>query len=80
VLNSITAEREVPRGLVRHPGIDKVSFTGSNRRGKRIAWIARTGGPGSPRARRQVRALILDDYDIGAAAASWPSRPPTHRQ
>jgi betaine-aldehyde dehydrogenase len=71
VLNIITAEREVSEELVRHPGIDKVSFTGSTAAGKRIAGIC---------AERVARvnlelggksaALILDDYDIGAAAAS----------
>jgi betaine-aldehyde dehydrogenase len=71
VLNIITAEREVSEELVRHPGINKISFTGSTAAGKRIAGIA---------AERVARvnlelggksaALILDDYDIAAAAAS----------
>jgi acyl-CoA reductase-like NAD-dependent aldehyde dehydrogenase len=71
VLNIITAEREVSEELVRHPGIDKVSFTGSTAAGQRIAGIC---------AERVARvnlelggksaALILDDYDIAAAAAS----------
>src|SRR5579863_101242 len=71
VLNIITAEREVSEELVRHPGIDKISFTGSTAAGHRIAGIC---------AERVARvnlelggksaALVLDDYDIAAAAAS----------
>ena len=71
VLNIITAEREVSEELVRDPGIDKISFTGSTAAGRRIAGIC---------AERVARvnlelggksaALILDDYDIAAAAAS----------
>jgi len=71
VLNIITAEREVSEELVRDPGIDKISFTGSTAAGRRIAGIC---------AERVARvnlelggksaALILDDYDIGSAAAS----------
>ena len=71
VLNIITAEREVSEELVRHPGIDKISFTGSTAAGHRIAGIC---------AERVARvnlelggksaALVLDDYDIATAAAS----------
>src|ERR1700678_1336445 len=70
VLNIITADREVSEDLVRDPGIDKISFTGSTAAGRRIAGIC---------AERVARvnlelggksaALILDDYDIGAAAS-----------
>jgi betaine-aldehyde dehydrogenase len=71
VLNIVTADREVSELLVRNPGIDKISFTGSTAAGKRIAGIC---------AERVARvnlelggksaALILDDYDIPTAAAS----------
>jgi betaine-aldehyde dehydrogenase len=71
VLNIVTADREVSEDLVRDPGIDKISFTGSTAAGRRIAGIC---------AERVARvnlelggksaALILDDYDIGTAAAS----------
>jgi aldehyde dehydrogenase (NAD+) len=71
VLNIIAADREVSEELVRNPGIDKISFTGSTAAGRRIAGIC---------AERVARvnlelggksaALILDDYDIGTAAAS----------
>jgi aldehyde dehydrogenase (NAD+) len=69
VFNLITADREVSELLVRHPGIDKVSFTGSTAAGKKIGAIC---------AERVARctlelggkspAILLDDYDIDAFA------------
>src|SRR6202048_5155969 len=71
VLNIITADREVSEELVRNPGVDKISFTGSTAAGRKIAGIC---------AERVARvnlelggksaALILDDYDLATAAAS----------
>jgi len=70
VFNIVTADREVSELLVRHPGVDKVTFTGSTAAGRRIASacgerIARCtlelGGKSA--------AVILDDYDIEQAAA-----------
>lgn len=65
VVNVITADREVSERLVRHPKIDKVSFTGSTAAGRRIGAIC---------AERVARctlelggkspAILLDDYDI----------------
>lgn len=69
VVNILTADREVSEMLVRHPGVDKVTFTGSTAAGKRIAVacgerIARCtlelGGKSA--------AVILDDYDVETAA------------
>jgi acyl-CoA reductase-like NAD-dependent aldehyde dehydrogenase len=69
VVNFITAEREVSEMLVRHPGVDKVTFTGSTAAGKRIGAacgerIARCtlelGGKSA--------AVIFDDYDVETAA------------
>ncbi|WP_419825761.1 aldehyde dehydrogenase [Sphingomonas sp.] len=70
VLNVVVADRQASEALVRHPDVDKVSFTGSSAAGMRIASlcgerIARTTlelGGKSP-------AIILDDYDPQAAAA-----------
>jgi len=71
VVNVLTADREASERLVRHPGVDKIGFTGSSAVGKRIAGIC---------AERLARctlelggksaALILDDYDVGMAARS----------
>ncbi len=71
VLNVLTADRQVSEYLVRHPGVDKVSFTGSTQAGKRIASacaerIARVtlelGGKSA--------AIVLDDYDLDLVAQS----------
>jgi aldehyde dehydrogenase (NAD+) len=71
VFNVITADREVSELLVRHPGVDKVAFTGSSAAGRRIASIC-----GERMARCTLElggksaAVILDDVDIGQAAQS----------
>ncbi|MCI0148853.1 aldehyde dehydrogenase [Paraburkholderia sediminicola] len=69
VVNVITADRANSERLVRHPGVDKVSFTGSTETGKKIGAIC---------AERVARctlelggkspALLLDDYDVEAFA------------
>jgi aldehyde dehydrogenase (NAD+) len=69
VVNVVTADRDVSEQLVRHPGVDKISFTGSSAAGKRIAAIC-----GERIARYTLElggkspAIVLDDYDLGAAA------------
>ena len=58
----------VGEALVRHPGVDMISFTGSTRAGKRISEVAAQGvkrvalelGGKSP-------SVILDDADLAAA-------------
>jgi len=69
VLNVVTADRAVSELLVRNPGIDKVSFTGSTAAGRRIASIC---GERIARCTLELggksAALILDDYDIETAA------------
>ncbi|WP_309140941.1 aldehyde dehydrogenase family protein [Novosphingobium sp. G106] len=71
VVNVLTADREVSELLVRNPGIDKVSFTGSTAAGRKIASIC---GERIARVTLELGgkspALILDDYDVGKAAAS----------
>lgn len=71
VINLLVADREISDYLVRHTGVDKVSFTGSVNAGKRIASvcaerIARVtlelGGKSA--------AIICDDYDVVKAAKS----------
>jgi aldehyde dehydrogenase (NAD+) len=75
VLNILTAEREVSEFLVSHPGIDKVTFTGSTVAGRRIASIC-----GERIARFTLElggksaAIIFDDYDIGMAAKTIAAR------
>ena len=69
VLTLVPADRQASDHLIRNPGVDKVSFTGSTAAGKHIASVC---------AARMARctmelggksaAIILDDYPIDAAA------------
>jgi acyl-CoA reductase-like NAD-dependent aldehyde dehydrogenase len=71
VLNVLTADREVSELLVRHPDVDKVTFTGSTAAGRKIASIC---GERIARCTLELggksAAVILDDFDIGRAAAT----------
>lgn len=64
VLNLLPADRELSDLLVRHPGIDKVAFTGSTTVGLQVASIC-----ASRMARYTMElggksaAIILDDFD-----------------
>jgi aldehyde dehydrogenase (NAD+) len=65
VLSVVPAGREVGEHLVTHPGVDKISFTGSTAGGKRI------GGLCGERLKRctlelggKSAAIILDDADL----------------
>ncbi|MCJ1961602.1 aldehyde dehydrogenase [Novosphingobium mangrovi (ex Hu et al. 2023)] len=69
VINVVMADRAASEALVRHPGIDKITFTGStgagraiaSASGERIARFTLELGGKSP-------AVVLDDYDLDAAA------------
>jgi betaine-aldehyde dehydrogenase len=69
VVNVVMADRAVSELLVRHPDVDKVSFTGSTAAGRRIASIC-----GERIARYTLElggksaAVVLDDYDVGIVA------------
>jgi acyl-CoA reductase-like NAD-dependent aldehyde dehydrogenase len=69
VVNLVPSHREAADHLVRHPGVDKVGFTGSTAAGRRIATVC-----GERIARYTLElggksaALIMDDFDIGHAA------------
>jgi aldehyde dehydrogenase (NAD+) len=75
VLNILTADRPVSEMLVRHPGVDKIAFTGSTAAGRRIASIC---GERVARCTLELGgkspAIIMDDYDIATAAQSLASR------
>ena len=69
VVNVITGDRTTGAHLVAHPGIDKVSFTGSTAAGREVAMACATG-------LKQVAlelggksaAIVLDDADPAATA------------
>jgi aldehyde dehydrogenase (NAD+) len=69
VLNVVTADREVSELLVRDPGVDKITFTGSTAAGRRIAAIC---GERIARCTLELggksAAVILDDMDLATAA------------
>jgi aldehyde dehydrogenase (NAD+) len=71
VVNVMTADREVSELLVRDPRVDKIAFTGSTATGRKIGAIC-----GGRVARCTLElggksaAVILDDADVGAAAAT----------
>jgi aldehyde dehydrogenase (NAD+) len=71
VFNFVTADREVSELLVRHPDIDKVTFTGSVAAGRKIGSIC---GERIARCTLELggksAAVILDDYDLTTAARS----------
>ena len=71
VINLVTAEREASDHLVCHPGVDKVSFTGSVATGRRIASVC---GDRIGRVTLELggksAAVVLDDYDLEQAAQS----------
>ena len=71
VLNMVTADRPVSELLVRHVGVDKITFTGSSVAGRRIASIC---GERVARCTLELggksAGVILDDYDLATAAAS----------
>ena len=65
VINVVPADREVSEYLVRHPLVDKVSFTGSTGAGRRIAALC---GENLKRCALELggksAAIVLDDADL----------------
>ena len=67
VINIVPGGRDVGEYLVGHPGVDKVSFTGSTDAGRRVASLC---GQQLKRVNLELggksAAIILDDADLGA--------------
>ncbi|MEW6471419.1 MAG: aldehyde dehydrogenase [Actinomycetota bacterium] len=65
VLNIVTGGRETGAALVAHPGVDKVSFTGSTAAGRQIGAVC---GEQFKRVQLELggksAAIILDDADL----------------
>jgi acyl-CoA reductase-like NAD-dependent aldehyde dehydrogenase len=68
VVNIVPAEREASEHLVSHPGVDKVTFTGSTAAGRRIAALC---GNDLRRVTLELggksAAVVLDDADLDQA-------------
>jgi aldehyde dehydrogenase (NAD+) len=69
VLSVLPADRAVSEYLVTHPGVDKVSFTGSTAAGRRVGALA------TERLKRlslelggKSAAIVLDDVDVPSMA------------
>ncbi len=70
VVSVVTGGPDVGEALVRHPGVDKVAFTGSSATGRRIAALC---GEQLKRVSLELggksAAIVLDDADIGKTVA-----------
>ena len=67
VISIIPADRQIGEYLVSHPGVDKVSFTGSTAAGQRVGAIC---GANVTRVTMELggksAAIVLDDADFGS--------------
>jgi aldehyde dehydrogenase (NAD+) len=71
VVNVVPGGREIGAYLVRHPGIDKVSFTGSTAAGRTIAeTCGRMLRPVTLELGGKSAAILLDDVDLSASLES----------
>lgn len=70
VVSVVTGGPDVGEALVRHPGVDKVAFTGSSATGRRIAALC---GEQLKRVSLELggksAAIVLDDADIAKTVA-----------
>ncbi|WP_067650388.1 aldehyde dehydrogenase [Nocardia harenae] len=71
VLNVVPGGRDIGAYLVEHPGIDKVSFTGSTAAGRKIAEACgRLLRPVTLELGGKSAAILLDDVDLDASLES----------
>jgi aldehyde dehydrogenase (NAD+) len=74
VVSVLPGGPEIGEALVRHPGVDKIAFTGSSAVGRRIAALC---GEHLKRVSLELggksAAIILDDADIGKTVAGLKS-------
>lgn len=75
VINVVQAGREVGAYLVEHPGVDKVTFTGSTAAGRAIgAACGRLLRPVTLELGGKSAAIVLDDADLaGSLEAFFPA-------
>lgn len=72
VLNVVPGGREVGAYLVEHPGVDKVSFTGSTAAGRSIAeTCGRLLRPVTLELGGKSAAIVLDDADLASTIESF---------
>jgi acyl-CoA reductase-like NAD-dependent aldehyde dehydrogenase len=69
VFNVVPGDREVGEALVKHPGVDKVSFTGSTAAGRQVAMACADGlKQVSLELGGKSAAIVLDDADPALVA------------
>ncbi len=69
VFNVVPGDREVGEALVKHPGVDKVSFTGSTAAGRQVAIACAEGlKQVSLELGGKSAAIVLDDADPALVA------------
>jgi acyl-CoA reductase-like NAD-dependent aldehyde dehydrogenase len=72
VLNLVPGGRDLGAYLVSHPGVDKVSFTGSTAAGRAIAeTCGRLLRPVTLELGGKSAAIVLDDADLGASIEAF---------
>ncbi|ORW24411.1 aldehyde dehydrogenase [Mycobacterium palustre] len=72
VLNVVPGGADIGAYLVSHPGIDKISFTGSTTTGRAIAeTCGRLLRPVTLELGGKSAAIVLDDADLGASIESF---------
>ena len=75
-MSIVPAGRDIGEHLVRHPGVDKIAFTGSTASGRQIAAIC---GEQLKRVSLELggksAAIILDDADIDSTVDGIEVRP-----
>jgi acyl-CoA reductase-like NAD-dependent aldehyde dehydrogenase len=73
VINIIPADREVSEYLVGHPGVDKISFTGSTAAGRKVAALAGSNlKPVTLELGGKSAAVLLPDADLGVFVDQLP--------
>ncbi|MFI6253609.1 aldehyde dehydrogenase [Streptomyces sp. NPDC051016] len=72
VINIVPGGRDTGACLVSHPGVDKVSFTGSTRAGRQVAAVcAELLRPVTLELGGRSAAVVLDDADLAANARQF---------
>jgi acyl-CoA reductase-like NAD-dependent aldehyde dehydrogenase len=72
VVNVVTGGPEIGEYLVAHPGVHKISFTGSTATGRRIGEVCgRLLRPATLELSARSAAIVLDDADLAATVAGF---------
>ncbi|WP_022885294.1 aldehyde dehydrogenase family protein [Glaciibacter superstes] len=74
VINIVPADREISEYLVGHPGVDKISFTGSTAAGRKVASLAGLNlKPVTLELGGKSAAVLLPDADLDVFIGQLPA-------